>query len=110
MHAERVIVLEKSFSVGLGGILANDVRMAMTGTRRHGYTVVAGLGGRAITQASLAKVFEQAMRDEIEPLTFLDMDWGLIERQLERERRGERSGPAAEAMLRDLGAVASRVS
>ena len=110
VHAERVIVLEKSFSVGLGGILANDVRMAMSGTRRHGYTVVAGLGGRAITQASLAKVFEQAMRDEIEALTFLDMDWGLIERQLERERRGERSGPAAEAMLRDLGAVASRVS
>ncbi|MFO1333520.1 MAG: pyruvate ferredoxin oxidoreductase [Piscinibacter sp.] len=110
VHAERVIVLEKSFSVGLGGILANDVRMAMSGTRRHGYTVVAGLGGRAITQASLAKVFEQAMRDAIEPLTFLDMDWGLIERQLERERRGERSGPAAEAMLRDLGAVASRVS
>ena len=110
LHAERVIVLEKSFSVGLGGILANDVRMAMSGTRRHGYTVVAGLGGRAITQASLAKVFEQAMRDEIEPLTFLDMDWGLIERQLERERRSERSGPAAEAMLRDLGAVASRVS
>ena len=110
LHAERVIVLEKSFSVGLGGILANDVRMAMSGTRRHGYTVVAGLGGRAITQASLAKVFEQAMRDAIEPLTFLDMDWGLIERQLERERRGERSGPAAEAMLRDLGAVASRVS
>ncbi len=108
-HAERVIVLEKSFSVGLGGILANDVRMAMTGTRRHGYTVVAGLGGRAITQASLTQVFEQAMRDELEPLTFLDMDWGLIERQLERERRGERSGPAAEAMLRDLGAVASRV-
>ena len=108
-HAERVIVLEKSFSVGLGGILANDVRMAMTGTRRHGYTIVAGLGGRAITQASLARVFEQAMRDEIEPLTFLDMDWGLIERQLERERRGDRSGPAAEAMLRDLGAVASRV-
>ena len=58
----------------------------------------------------MAKVFEQAMRDEIEPLTFLDMDWGLIERQLERERRSERSGPAAEAMLRDLGAVASRVS
>ncbi len=108
-HAERVIVLEKSFSVGLGGILANDVRMAMSGTRRNGYTVIAGLGGRAITQASLAKAFEQAMRDELEPLTFLDMDWGLIERQLERERRGERSGPAAEAMLRDVGAVASRV-
>lgn len=110
VHAERVVVLEKSFSVGLGGIVANDVRMAMSGTRRNGYTIVAGLGGRAITQASLARVFGQALRDELEPLTFLDMDWGLIERQLARERSSERSGPAAEAMLRDVGAVASRVS
>ncbi len=108
-HAERVIVLEKSFAVGLGGILANDVRMAMSGTRRNGYTVIAGLGGRAITMASLARVFEQAMRDELEALTFLHMDWGLVERQLERERSGEHSGPAAEAMLRDVGAVAARV-
>ena len=110
VHAERVVVLEKSFSVGLGGIVANDVRMAMTGTRRNGYTVIAGLGGRAITQASLMRVFGQALRDELEPLSFLDMDWGLVERQLARERSGERSGPAAEAMLRDVGAVASRVS
>ncbi len=108
-HAQRVVVLEKSFSVGLGGIVANDVRSALSGIRLHGYTVIAGLGGRSITQTSLERVFLQAMRDELEPLTFLDMDWGLVERQLERERRGERSGPAAEAMLRDVGTVASRV-
>lgn len=108
-HAQRVVVLEKSFSVGLGGIVANDVRSALSGIRLHSYTVIAGLGGRSITQASLERVFLQAMRDELQPLTFLDMDWGLVERQIERERRGERSGPAAEAMLREVGAVASRV-
>lgn len=108
-HAQRVVVLEKSFSVGLGGIVANDVRSALSGIRLHGYTVIAGLGGRSITQASLERVLLQAMRDELQPLTFLDMDWGLVERQIERERRGERSGPAAEAMLREVGAVASRV-
>lgn len=108
-HAQRVVVLEKSFSVGLGGIVANDVRSALSGIRLHGYTVIAGLGGRSITQASLERVFLQAMRDELQPLTFLDMDWGLVERQIERERRRERSGPAAEAMLREVGAVASRV-
>lgn len=108
-HAQRVVVLEKSFSVGLGGIVANDVRSALSGIRLHGHTVIAGLGGRAITQASLERVLLQAMRDELGPLTFLDMDWGLVERQLERERRGDRSGPAAEAMLREVGAVASRV-
>lgn len=108
-HAQRVVVLEKSFSVGLGGIVANDVRSALSGIRLQGSTVIAGLGGRSITQASLERVFLQAMRDELAPLTFLDMDWGLVERQIERERRGERSGPAAEAMLREVGAVASRV-
>ena len=108
-HAQRVVVLEKSFSVGLGGIVANDVRSALSGIRLHGYTVIAGLGGRSITQASLERVLLQAMRDELGLLTFLDMDWGLVERQLERERRGDRSGPAAEAMLREVGAVASRV-
>lgn len=108
-HAQRVVVLEKSFSVGLGGIVANDVRSALSGIRLQGCTVIAGLGGRSITQGSLERVFLQAMRDELGPLTFLDMDWGLVERQIERERRGERSGPAAEAMLREVGAVASRV-
>lgn len=109
-HAQRVVVLEKSFSVGLGGILANDVRSALSGIRLQGYTVIAGLGGRAITQASLHGLFRDAVADRLEPLTFLDMDWGIVARQLERERRGEPSGPAAEAMLRDVGTVASRVS
>jgi len=109
-RAQRVVVLEKSFSVGLGGILANDVRSALSGVRLRGYTVIAGLGGRAITQASLKRVFLQAVRDELEPLSFLDMDWQVVERQLARERTGARIGPAAESMLRDVGAVASRVS
>ncbi|MCW5660003.1 MAG: pyruvate ferredoxin oxidoreductase [Burkholderiaceae bacterium] len=109
-RAQRVVVLEKSFSVGLGGIVANDVRSALSGVRLHGYTVVAGLGGRAITQASLRRMFLDAVADRLEPLTFLDMDWAVVERQLERERDEARSGPAAEAMLRDVGAVAARVS
>ncbi|MBX3606207.1 MAG: pyruvate ferredoxin oxidoreductase [Piscinibacter sp.] len=108
-HAQRVVVLEKSFSVGLGGILANDVRSALSGIRLHGYTVIAGLGGRAITQASLHRLFLEAAADRLEPLTFLDMDWAVVARQLDRERSGQRSGPAAEAMLRDVGTVASRV-
>jgi len=109
-HAQRVVVLEKSFAVGLGGIVANDVRSALSGLRLHGYTVIAGLGGRAITQASLHRLFVDAVADRLEPLTFLDMDWAVVARQLERERSESRSGPAAEAMLRDVDAVAVRVS
>jgi len=107
--AKRVVVLEKSFSVGLGGVVSTDVRMALSGLQLHGYTVVAGLGGRAITKASLARTLHEAMADKLPPLTFMDLDWGIVNRQLERERATRRSGPIAENLLRDVGSVASQV-
>ena len=109
-HCKRFVVLEKSLAVGIGGIVATNVRMAVTGMGLRGYTVVAGLGGRAITMKSLAALFDKAGRDELEPLTFLDLDWNVVNRQLERERQTRRSGPAAESMLRDLGTVASKIA
>ncbi|HEY6094141.1 MAG TPA: transketolase C-terminal domain-containing protein [Gallionellaceae bacterium] len=109
-HARRVVVLEKSLAVGIGGIVATDVRMALSGLHLHGYTVIAGLGGRAITKASLHKMLQQAMRDELEHLTFLDLDHNLVNRQLEREQQKRRSGPMAENILRDVGTVASRIA
>jgi pyruvate ferredoxin oxidoreductase alpha subunit len=107
--ARRVVVLEKSFSVGLGGVVSTDVRLALSGLQLRGYTVVAGLGGRAITQASLARTLTQAMADQLQPLTFMDLDWRIVNRQLEREAATRRSGPAAENLLRDVGTVASKV-
>jgi pyruvate ferredoxin oxidoreductase alpha subunit len=109
-HAERVVVLEKSFSVGLGGVLSTDVRLALHRLGQQGYTIVAGLGGRAITQASLARVLQAAVADQLQPLTFLDLDEGLVQRHLAREAATRRTGPLAEALLRDLGTVASKVN
>jgi pyruvate ferredoxin oxidoreductase alpha subunit len=108
-HAKRVVVLEKSFSVGIGGVVSTDVRMALSGLQLHGYTVIAGLGGRAITRASLVRMLAEAMADQLQPLTFLDLDWRIVNRQLEREAAMRRSGPVAENLLRDIGAVASKV-
>ena len=108
-HAQRVVVLEKSLAIGLGGILSNDVRMSLSGIQLHGYTVIAGLGGRAITKKSLHGLFRQAEKDELERVTFLDLDWNLVNRHLERERQTRRSGPIAENMLRDIGTVASKI-
>ncbi len=108
--AERVVVLEKSFSVGLGGVVSTDVRLALSGLQLHGHTVVAGLGGRAITQASLARMLGEAVAGRLAPLSFLDLDERIVERQLARERALRRSGPIAENLLRDLGTVASKVS
>ena len=108
--AKRVVVLEKSFSVGLGGVVSTDVRLALSGLHLHGYTVVAGLGGRAITKASLARTLREAVADKLQPLTFMDLDWRIVNRQLEREAATRRSGPIAENLLRDVGTVASKVN
>ena len=106
-HAERVVVLEKALAVGIGGIVTANVRMALTGATLHGYTVIAGLGGRPITKASLRELFQQASQDRLEPLTFLDMDWEIVNRELARMASSRRSGPSAENMLRDSGPVAA---
>jgi pyruvate ferredoxin oxidoreductase alpha subunit len=106
-HAERVVVLEKALAVGIGGIVTANVRMALTGMVLHGYTVIAGLGGRPITKASLRELFTEASQDRLEPLTFLDMDWEIVNRELARMASSRRSGPSAENMLRDSGPVAA---
>ncbi|MFI4932330.1 MAG: transketolase C-terminal domain-containing protein [Burkholderiales bacterium] len=108
--AQRVVVLEKSFSVGMGGVVSTDVRVALSGLQLHGYTVVAGLGGRAITMSSLKRTLRDAVADKLQPLTFMDLDWRIVERQLEREATVRRSGPIAENLLRDVGTVASKVA
>ncbi|HEX9183141.1 MAG TPA: transketolase C-terminal domain-containing protein [Burkholderiales bacterium] len=107
-HARRVVVVEKSLAVGLGGIVSSNVRTSFTGSLDTVHTVIAGLGGRSITRAALARVFSAALADKLEPVTFLDLDRALVERALAREREQRRSGPIAENILRDLGVVAAR--
>jgi len=109
-QAKQVLVLEKSLAVGLGGIVSNNVRTSYTGAAQAVRTVIAGLGGRPIARASLERVFTQALEGTLEPITFLDLDRGLVERALAREREARRSGPIAENILRDLGVVGARIS
>jgi pyruvate ferredoxin oxidoreductase alpha subunit len=107
--ARRVLVVEKALAVGIGGIVSANVRMALDGIHLNCYTVIAGLGGRAITRASLRDLCRTAARDRLEPLTFLELDAELVGRELARVAASRQSGPAAENMLRDLGVVASRI-
>ena len=106
---KRVVVLEKALAVGIGGILAANVRTSRAGLDLRCYTVIAGLGGRAITKASLHGLFEQAAADTLKPLTFLDLDHDLVNRELAREKQTHRSGSPAENVLRDVGIVAARL-
>ena len=109
--ASRIIVLEKAFAVGLGGIVGQNVRLALSGTpvSVSVFDVVAGLGGRAITRTSLRGLVTDVLEDRVRPdrLTFLDLDWELVERELQRTSEKRRSGPHAENILRDIGAVAA---
>jgi len=105
---KRFLVLEKSLAVGMGGIVATDVRMAVSGTGLKGYTAVAGLGGRPIPKSSLHTLFRQAEKEELPPVTFLDLDWDAVNKQLEREKTTRRSGPVAENILHDKGIVSAK--
>jgi pyruvate ferredoxin oxidoreductase alpha subunit len=108
--ARRVVVLEKAFAVGLGGIVGQNVRLALSGLPARVYDVVAGLGGRPITKRSLHTLVADVLEGRLEPdrLTFLDLDFELVARELQRTREHRRSGPHAENILRDVGAVAAR--
>jgi Pyruvate:ferredoxin oxidoreductase and related 2-oxoacid:ferredoxin oxidoreductases, alpha subunit len=107
--AKRVVVLEKCLAVGIGGIVSDGVRKALSGIVLKGYTVIAGLGGRAITKRSLIDLFERAGRDELEELNFLDLNWDVVNREIARGREQRRAGPSAENILRDVGPVAARI-
>jgi pyruvate ferredoxin oxidoreductase alpha subunit len=104
--AKRVLVLEKALAVGRGGIVSADVGMAIEGLGLPTHTVVAGLGGRAITGASLRRLFDDAVAGRLQPLSFLDMDWDVVGAELRRIADGGRSGPHAENILREVGVVA----
>ncbi len=110
VNAKRIVVIEKCFAVGIGGIVSRDVRSAVRNRPQPVLTVVAGLGGRAITKASVHQLLLDAIADKLELLTFLDLDWAVVNRVLDREKTQRRSGPIAEGILRDMGSVALNVT
>jgi len=107
-NCKRFLVLEKSLAVGMGGILATDIRMAVTGSGLKGFTAIAGLGGRPIPKASLHPLFRRAEQEDLPPVTFVDLDEAAVNKQLERERLNRRSGPIAENILHDKGVVSAK--
>jgi pyruvate ferredoxin oxidoreductase alpha subunit len=83
--ARRVVVLEKAFAVGAGGIVGQNVRLALSGLPPRVHDVIAGLGGRPITKASLRRLLEDAVEDRLgRGMTFLDLDHDVVARELER--------------------------
>jgi len=103
-------VVEKSIAVGMGGQLANNVDVALRNLPRAPrlHSSVAGLGGRAITRASLHRLFRQASVQPWEGTHFLDLNERVVGREIHRTRKNRRSGPTAENILRQLAEAARR--
>ena len=78
--ARRVVVLERAVAAGMGGIVTADVRGSVPDLPIT--TVIAGLGGRAVTKKSLRALFADAVADRLEPLTFLDLKRDVVQREL----------------------------
>lgn len=99
--ADRFVVLEKAFSVGIGGIVSSHCRAALRGQKFVCHELIAGLGGRDITVDSLHRYLDKAVKGEVENLTFLDLDEDLVQRELDREAQIRKSGAIPENLLRD---------
>ncbi len=100
--ARRVVVVEKAFSLGMGGVLATDVATASPDSGGDLATVVAGLGGRPITRRDVEGILERSAQGTLPRLSFLNLDEDVVARERARMAASRRSGPFAENVLRDL--------
>jgi pyruvate ferredoxin oxidoreductase alpha subunit len=95
-----VVVLDRALSTGFGGVLGTDVAMALAGAHSRVWSVVAGLGGRPITEASIQRLATAAVEGTLAPVTFLDLDRPAVEAELAHVAASPRSGPTAENLVR----------
>jgi len=106
-NAKQLVVLEKSFAVGMGGVLASEIHMAVQTHKLKISSVIAGLGGRTITKKSLRHMIERGIDGKLEAEVFMDLDEATVARELQRQRDDQASGPIAENILRDMGVVSA---
>ena len=102
-NAKRIIVIEKDLAVGKGGIVANDVRMAVQHLPLVVMTVIAGLGGRAIPKSSIVRVINDACLEGLEEPHFLDLNWKIVNHEFVRQQEQRRSGPIPENIIKHVG-------
>jgi pyruvate ferredoxin oxidoreductase alpha subunit len=112
VRARNVVVIEKSLAVGMGGPLANNVDLALRNVAGapQVHSVIAGLGGRSITRASLHKALRGALVQPWEGSLFLDLNENIVAKELHHVRKVRRSGPTAENLLRRLGEVPEKTA
>jgi pyruvate ferredoxin oxidoreductase alpha subunit len=82
-RARTVVVLDRAVSPGACAVLAGDVRLSTTPDTSV-ISVVAGLGGRAITRSGVRRLLDDVLEQRIDAAVpyFLDLDRGQVESEL----------------------------
>ena len=70
---KHIIVLERAFATGTGGILTNDIARALFNDDGELFTVVLGLGGRPILEDALDSIFVRLRYGTLPDFSFLDL-------------------------------------
>jgi pyruvate ferredoxin oxidoreductase alpha subunit len=104
--AKQVVVVDRSFAIGMGGQLAGDVDHTMRNIEGspHALSCIAGLGGRPITRSALRAMFLKAKNEPWEGMQFLDLNEKVIATEIDHMGSMRRSGPIAENILRRVSA------
>lgn len=76
-NTKKVIIVEKAFALGRGGILSEEIELALKGLNIEIVSVIAGLGGRVITSEMLKECFTNSKDHQI----FLGLKDDVIERE-----------------------------
>jgi pyruvate/2-oxoacid:ferredoxin oxidoreductase alpha subunit len=76
----NIVVLEKSVSLGRGGILGSDIRWSFPRAEKNGRVIssyIAGLGGRNISMEALREMVARVETEPVE-LAFLGLNQEII--------------------------------
>lgn len=106
---KKIVVLDRTFTFGMGGPLCMDVKSAMypLPERPEILSVVAGLGGRAITRKSLKEMFARAKDAPWSDMMFLDLNQKIVNEELDHMNKVRLAGPTAENVLQRIHSPAA---
>lgn len=83
-RAETVVVVEKAFAVGIGGVLFQEISLALKDRNVAVRSVIAGIGGRAITSKMIREYLENDLHRKYKNssdgnMTFLGIHQDVID-------------------------------
>jgi pyruvate ferredoxin oxidoreductase alpha subunit len=106
-QARDVVVIERAFSTGAGGIVTPELIAALAeppAVPARCFTVVAGLGGRPVTKKALRMLVRDAVASRLARFSFLGLNRDLLARAGYGRASDDPPGGTAELLLARLRA------